>query len=81
VHGSAPDIAGTGKANPVGAIWAGAMMLDHLGEQAASAAVLAALAEVLATSGTRTPDIGGTSTTTEVSQEVVRAIKYRANAG
>ena len=81
VHGSAPDIAGTGKANPVGAIWAGAMMLDHLGERTASAAVLAALAEVLATTGIRTPDLGGTSTTTEVSQEVVRAIQRRARAG
>ncbi len=43
VHGSAPDIAGKGMANPVGAVWAGAMMLDHLGEQAASARCMTAL--------------------------------------
>ncbi len=62
VHGSAPDIAGTGRANPVGAVWAGAMMLEHLGEPAAGTAVMAALAEVLGTTPVRTPDLGGTLT-------------------
>jgi tartrate dehydrogenase/decarboxylase / D-malate dehydrogenase len=75
VHGSAPDIAGTGRANPVGAVWAGAMMLDHLGEPAAGNAVLKALAEVLATTKIRTPDLGGTATTSEVGRELERALR------
>ena len=77
VHGSAPDIAGTGRANPVGAIWAGAMMLDHLGEQAAGAAVLAAVEHVLASTDVRTADLGGTASTDEVGQEVIRALRAR----
>jgi len=81
VHGSAPDIAGTGRANPVGAVWAGAMMLDHLGESAASNAVLKALAEVLATTKIRTPDLGGTATTSEVGQELERALRAAMAAG
>ncbi|MEV8431323.1 tartrate dehydrogenase [Streptomyces chartreusis] len=64
VHGSAPDIAGLGIANPVGQIWSGAMMLDHLGEHEAAAHVVAAIETVL---GDRpdvvTPDLGGTGTT------------------
>ena len=74
VHGSAPDIMGTGRANPVGAIWAGAMMLDHLGEKAAAASVLAAVEQVLGTTEVRTPDLGGTASTSEVAQEAMRAL-------
>jgi tartrate dehydrogenase/decarboxylase/D-malate dehydrogenase len=81
VHGSAPDIAGTGRANPAGAVWAGAMMLDHLGESAASNAVLKALAEVLATTKIRTPDLGGTATTSEVGQELERALRMARAPG
>jgi tartrate dehydrogenase/decarboxylase/D-malate dehydrogenase len=81
VHGSAPDIAGTGRANPVGAVWAGAMMLGHLGESAASNAVLKALAEVLATTKIRTPDLGGTATTSEVGQELERAVRLATAPG
>jgi tartrate dehydrogenase/decarboxylase/D-malate dehydrogenase len=81
VHGSAPDIAGTGRANPVGTVWAGAMMLDHLGESAAGNAVLNAVAEVLATTGIRTPDLGGTATTSEVGQELERAIRTASSPG
>ena len=73
VHGSAPDIAGTGKANPVGAVWAGALMLDHLGEKEASSAIMKAVEEVLAKTAVRTPDLGGTATTSEVGQELERA--------
>jgi tartrate dehydrogenase/decarboxylase/D-malate dehydrogenase len=62
VHGSAPDIAGQGIANPVGQMWAGAMMLDHLGEPQAAAELVAAFEGCLAT-GTRTRDLGGTATT------------------
>jgi tartrate dehydrogenase/decarboxylase / D-malate dehydrogenase len=75
VHGSAPDIAGTGRANPVGAVWAGAMMLEHLGEPAASTAVMTALTEVLGSTRIRTPDLGGTATTREVGQELQRAVR------
>ncbi|WP_051572168.1 tartrate dehydrogenase [Cryptosporangium arvum] len=65
VHGSAPDIAGLGIANPIGQIWCGAMMLDHLGEPAAAAALLTAIESVLADSpAVLTPDLGGPATTT-----------------
>ena len=66
VHGSAPDIAGQGIANPIGAIWSGAQMLEHLGEQDAADAVLANLERMLADDGPRTRDLGGTATTAEV---------------
>ena len=66
VHGSAPDIAGQGIANPIGAIWSGAQMLEHLGEQEAADAILANLEQMLAGDGPRTPDLGGTATTAEV---------------
>ena len=59
VHGSAPDIAGRNIANPIGQIWSGSMMLDHLGHKDAAAAVLRAIETVLA-DGPRTPDLGGT---------------------
>lgn len=64
VHGSAPDIAGRGIANPVGQIWSGAMMLDHLGESAAAAQVVAAIESVLDEQpDVLTPDLGGSGTT------------------
>ena len=66
VHGSAPDIAGQGVANPVGAVWSAAMMLDHLGHPAAAADVLAAMEATLAEPDTRTGDLGGTASTAEV---------------
>jgi tartrate dehydrogenase/decarboxylase/D-malate dehydrogenase len=70
VHGSAPDIAGQGIANPVAQILAGAMLLDHLGESAAAAAVDRAVCEVLTTGDARTPDPGGTATTTELAAAI-----------
>src|SRR5712672_1590866 len=66
IHGSAPDIAGKGIANPVGAIWAGAMMLDHLGERAAHDRIVAAIGRVFADGRIKTPDLGGSSTTAQV---------------
>jgi len=66
VHGSAPDIAGQGIANPIGAIWSGAQMLEHLGEEEAAAAVLDAIEEMLANDGPRTRDLGGSATTADV---------------
>jgi tartrate dehydrogenase/decarboxylase/D-malate dehydrogenase len=72
-HGSAPDIAGRGVANPVGAIWAGAMMLDHLGEREAAGLVLKAISQVLE-SGLRTPDLGGSATTSQMGDAIARTI-------
>ena len=71
VHGSAPDIAGQGIANPVGAVWSAAMMLDHLGHGAAAADVLAAMEATLATPDTRTGDLGGSASTVEVTEALV----------
>jgi tartrate dehydrogenase/decarboxylase/D-malate dehydrogenase len=74
VHGSAPDIAGQGIANPIGQIWSGAMMLRHLGEEEAAQAVEQAIAKVLANSKVRTPDIGGKSTTKEMGEVIEREV-------
>ena len=73
VHGSAPDIAGKGVANPIGQIWSGAMMLDHLGHPDAAAEVVRAIETVL-TSGPRTREIGGTAGTEEVGKAIAAAI-------
>jgi tartrate dehydrogenase/decarboxylase / D-malate dehydrogenase len=70
VHGSAPDIAGKGIANPIGQIWSGAMMLRHLGVPEAADAVETAIAEVLARSEIRTPDIGGKATTSQMGKAI-----------
>ncbi|MFD4669748.1 tartrate dehydrogenase [Lentzea sp. NPDC058450] len=71
VHGSAPDIAGKGVANPLGAIWTAALMLDHLGNAEAAATVEQAMADVLAQTPVRTPDLGGTASTAEFTQAVL----------
>ena len=63
----------------MGAVWAGAMMLDHLGEGAAAARVMAALEGVLGAGAVRTPDLGGTAGTGEVGDELVRAAKTHPN--
>lgn len=70
VHGSAPDIAGQGKANPLGAILAAAMMMEHLGEDAAAAAIESAVRALLAAGQPLTPDLGGDATTGEVAAAV-----------
>ena len=69
VHGSAPDIAGRGVANPVGQMWAGAMMLEHLGLEKASTALIDAFGSTLA-AGVRTHDLGGDASTAEFASEV-----------
>ena len=74
VHGSAPDIAGMGVANPVAMILSGAMLLRHVGEHARAAAIESAVDRVLAGGETRTPDLGGTSTTDEVASAVIDAL-------
>lgn len=73
VHGSAPDIYGKGIANPIGQIWSGAMMLEHLGHTEAAAAVRRAIETVLA-EGPRTPDMGGEATTVDVGKAVASAV-------
>lgn len=76
VHGSAPDIAGQGIANPIAAIWAASMMLDHLGETDAAARVLAGIEEVLAApDGPKTPDIGGSATTSQLGSAIAERIR------
>lgn len=77
VHGSAPDIAGQGIANPIGQIWCGAMMLDHLGHADAGAAVLSAIEHVLAlgpSGAPLTPDLHGTGTTSELGESIARRL-------
>jgi tartrate dehydrogenase/decarboxylase/D-malate dehydrogenase len=74
VHGSAPDIAGQGVANPIGQIWSGAMMLDHLGEREAAAAIVDAIARVLSERTLRTRDLGGNADTKTCGEAVADAI-------
>jgi tartrate dehydrogenase/decarboxylase/D-malate dehydrogenase len=73
VHGSAPDIAGKALANPIGQIWSGAMMLDHLGHPDAAREVERAIETVLRT-GPRTREIGGTASTEEVGKAIAAAL-------
>jgi tartrate dehydrogenase/decarboxylase / D-malate dehydrogenase len=77
VHGAAPDIAGRGVANPCGAIWSAALMLDDLGEVAAAKSLIRAL-EQTCDRGPRTPDIGGSAQTTDVGDAVADAIDRAA---
>ena len=74
VHGSAPDIAGKGIANPVGQIWSAAMMLEHLGEADAAAAIERAIERVLAEPAGRTADIGGTANTLSCGKAIADAL-------
>jgi isocitrate dehydrogenase (NAD+) len=74
VHGSAPDIAGTGAANPVAMILSGALLLRHVGDLERATTIESAVDAVLEQDNVRTPDLGGTSTTDEVATAVVRAI-------
>jgi tartrate dehydrogenase/decarboxylase/D-malate dehydrogenase len=74
IHGSAPDIAGRGIANPIGAIWAGALMLDHLGLGDAHDRIVRAIERVVGDGGPRTPDLGGTASTRDVADAVAGAL-------
>jgi len=74
IHGSAPDIAGKGVANPIAAIWAGAMMLDHLGERTAHDNILRAIERVIGDERVKTPDLGGRATTAEMTKAVTAAL-------
>ncbi len=74
VHGSAPDIAGQGVANPIGQIWSGAMMLEHLGEKAAADEIVTAIERVLAERTLRTRDLGGNADTVTCGKSVEAAL-------
>jgi tartrate dehydrogenase/decarboxylase/D-malate dehydrogenase len=74
VHGRAPDIAGMGIANPMGAIWSAALMLDTLGERAASARLMRALEDV-ARGGPKTADVGGKASTSDVGDAVAESAR------
>ena len=74
VHGSAPDIYGKGIANPIGQIWSGAMMLEHLGENEAAAAIVKAIERVLAEPKLRTRDLGGAANTVVCGKAVADAL-------
>ena len=76
VHGSAPDIAGQGRANPIAMILSGAMMLRHVGEMHAASAVERAVDTVLADGSVRTGDLGGTSTTMEMGEAIAHAVAH-----
>ncbi len=74
VHGSAPDIAGEGIANPIGQIWSAAMMLEHLGEQDAASDILEAVERVIIEPKISTPDMGGTSKCSELGKAIQEAL-------
>ena len=74
VHGSAPDIAGKGIANPIGQIWSGAMMLDHLGHRDAHDAIVTAIEDVLRDGGSLTPDMGGKAGTKDLTAAILGAL-------
>ena len=74
VHGSAPDIAGKGVANPIAQIWTGAMMLEHLGQGEAARAVVSAIERVVEDGKTLTRDLGGKAGTKDVGEAVASLI-------
>jgi tartrate dehydrogenase/decarboxylase / D-malate dehydrogenase len=79
VHGSAPDIAGKNIANPIGQIWSGAMMLEHLGAKEAADAIVAAIERVLASGENLTPDMGGTASTTSLGAAIADAVSAHSS--
>ncbi len=78
VHGSAPDIAGKNIANPIGQIWSGALMLEHLGAQEAADAIVRAIERVLASGENLTRDMGGTASTSSLGEAIASAVSARA---
>jgi len=74
VHGSAPDIAGQGLANPIGQIWSGAMMLEHLGHKEAADAIVTAIEQVIQTKTALTADMGGKATTSELGSAIAELV-------
>ncbi|MHB1630556.1 MAG: tartrate dehydrogenase [Bacilli bacterium] len=81
VHGSAPDIAGKGIANPVAAIWTGVLMLDFLGQQEAASRLMDAIENVLQSGMACTPDLSGTATTVQVTSAIIAALQVAHSCG
>jgi len=77
IHGSAPDIAGKGIANPIGAVWAGALMLDHLGARDGHDLIVSSIERVMAGNGPRTPDLGGRARTADVTRALLQELSVR----
>lgn len=77
IHGSAPDIAGQGKANPMAAVWSASQLLDHLGYEEHAAQVLGAIEDVLTEGKTLTPDLGGGASTSQVGDALVEKLEAR----
>jgi tartrate dehydrogenase/decarboxylase/D-malate dehydrogenase len=77
VHGSAPDIAGKGIANPIAQIWSAALMLEHLGRADLAAVIIEAIEQVLVEGEVRTPDLGGSSTTSEMGSAISEALQQK----
>lgn len=75
IHGSAPKYKGMNRANPIATIWAGAMMIDELGETEAAAEVVSAIEKVLAEGKVQTKDLGGSNTTSDMGDEIARKIR------
>jgi tartrate dehydrogenase/decarboxylase/D-malate dehydrogenase len=75
IHGSAPDIAGKGMANPLASIWSASQMLDHFGYEVIGEKLIDAIEEILSDKNVLTPDLGGTATTSEVGDEIVRILE------
>ena len=75
VHGSAPDIAGKGIANPIGQIWSGSMMLEHHGYSDAATEIVRAIEEVVSEGGPKTPDLGGQANTKDLGDAIAAAIR------
>ncbi len=80
IHGSAFEIVGKRIANPIGALWSGVMMLEHLGETAAAHRLMSAIEDATANRSLHTPDLGGTATTRQIAEAVVESVRGR-NAG
>jgi len=74
VHGSAPDIAGKGIANPVAQVWTGAMLIEHLGHADAAAAIVSAIEKVVAEGRAVTRDLGGQATTREAGEAIAALV-------
>jgi len=77
IHGSAPDIAGRGIANPIGAVWSGGLMLEHLGQQEAAQSIIRAI-ETTVAQGLLPVDLGGSGGTVEITDAIVKNIKSTA---
>ncbi len=80
IHGSAPDIAGQGRANPLAAVWSASQMLDFFGHEEWGKCLIEIIEEVLKEKKVLTPDLGGAATTSQVGDEVVLKLRHRKKA-